>query len=54
MRQINDHLKSIMEIPNKQQKSSPNPKNWNWVAIIAWAIIGTIAFSIFKFLFNLI
>ena len=39
---------------DKQPKPSFNPFKWNWTAIIAWAIIGVIAFNIFKHLFNLI
>ena len=54
MREINDHLKSIMGIPNKQPKSSPNPKNWNWVAIGTWSVIIFFAYKIFNFLFSLI
>lgn len=53
MRQINNHMKQVMGI-KEQPKPSPNPKNWNWTAIIAWAVIGTVAYSIFNFLFNLI
>lgn len=54
MREINDHLKSIMKIPNKQPKSYPNPKNWNWVAIGTWSVIIFFAYKIFNFLFSLI
>jgi hypothetical protein len=54
MREINDHMKQVMGIQNKQPKPSFNPKNWNWTAIITWTVIGFIAYNIFKFLINLI
>lgn len=56
MRQINDHMKDVMDIkPNKQQpKPSNNPLKWNWTAIGTWSVIIFIAYKIFKFLFNLI
>ena len=54
MRQINDHMKSIMEIPNKQPKPSPNPKNWNWIAIGTWSVIIFFGYKIFKFIYTLI
>jgi hypothetical protein len=53
MREINDHMKQVMGIP-KQPKPSFNPKNWNWIAIITWTVIGFITYNIFKFLINLI
>lgn len=54
MRQINDHMKQVMEIKDKQPKPSFNPKNWNWVAIIAWAVIVFTSYTIFKGLYKLI
>ncbi len=54
MRQINDHMKEVIGIPNKQPKPSPNPKKWNWVAIGTWSVIIFFAYRIFKFLFSLI
>ena len=54
MRQINDHMKQVMGIPDKQPKPSFNPKNWNWTAIIVWTAITIIAYNIFKSLYNLI
>lgn len=38
----------------EQPKPSANPKNWNWTAIIAWSVIGTIAASLANLLINLI
>jgi hypothetical protein len=57
MRQINDHLKSIIklneiekQIPKqpKQPKPSFNPFKWNWIAIITWSIISVIVFYLLK------
>jgi hypothetical protein len=38
----------------QQPQPSPNPLKWNWTAIITWAVIGFIAFNIFKYLSNLL
>ena len=54
MRQINDHIKQVMGIPDKQPKPSFNPLKWNWTAIIVWTAIIIIAYNIFIFFFNLI
>ena len=57
MRQINNHMKDVVGIePIKSQQPKPsfNPKNWNWTAIIVWAILFYIGFNIIKFLINLI
>ena len=53
MAQINDHMKQVMGI-EQQPKLSGNPKNWNWTAIITWAILSYIGFNIGEFLINLI
>ena len=54
MREINDHMKQVMGIQDKQPKPSFNPKNWNWTAIITWSVMGTIAASLVNLLINLI
>jgi gentisate 1,2-dioxygenase len=54
MRQINDHMKQVMGIQDKQPKPSFNPLKWNWTAIITWTVIGFISYNIFKFIINLI
>lgn len=54
MRQINEHMKSVVDKHTKQPKPSSNPKNWNWVAIGTWSVIFFIAYKIFKGLYNLI
>ena len=58
MRQINNHMKDVVGIEPvqkpQQPKSSPNPKNWNWVAIGTWSVMIFFAYKIFKFLINLI
>ena len=58
MRQINDHMKDVVGIEPvqkpQQPQPSPNPLKWNWTAIITWAVIGFIAFNIFKYLSNLL
>jgi len=58
MRQINDHMKDVVGIEPVQKPQQPqpsfNPLKWNWTAIITWAIMGFIAFNIFKYLFSLI
>lgn len=54
MRQINDHMKQVIGIPDKQPKPSFNPLKWNWTAIIVWTAIIIIAYNIFKSLYNLI
>ena len=54
MRQINEHMKEVMGIPDKQSKPSFNPLNWNWTAIIVWTAITIIAYNIFNLLINLI
>jgi hypothetical protein len=46
-------MKEVMGI-KEQPKPSSNPKNWNWTAIITWAVIGIIAYIIFKTIYNLI
>ena len=38
----------------EQPKPSSNPKNWNWTAIIAWSVLGTVAASLATLLINLI
>jgi len=38
----------------EQPKPSANPKNWNWTAIIAWSVLGTVAASLATLLINLI
>ena len=53
MRQLNNHIKEVMGI-KEQPKPSANPKNWNWTAIIAWSVLGTVAASLATSLINLI
>ena len=53
MRQLNNHIKEVMGI-QEQPKPSANPKNWNWTAIIAWSVLGTVAASLATLLINLI
>lgn len=53
MRQLNNHIKEVMGI-KEQPKPSANPKNWNWTAIIAWSVMGTVAASLATLLINLI
>jgi hypothetical protein len=38
----------------KKYNKSNNPLTWNWPAIIVWAVIATVAFNIFKFLYSVI
>jgi hypothetical protein len=38
----------------KKYNKSNNPLAWNWTAIIAWSVIGYIAYNIFKFLLSVI
>ena len=54
MREVNDHVKEVMGIKDKQPKPSSNPKNWNWTTIIAWSIILTAAASLINLIINLI
>ena len=53
MRELNNHIKEVIGV-KEQPKSSPNPKNWNWVAIITWSVIFTIAYHLMKIIYNLI
>lgn len=53
MRQLNNHIKEVMGI-KEQPKPFANPKNWNWTAIIAWSVMGTVAASLATLLINLI
>jgi hypothetical protein len=46
-------MKEVMGI-KEQPKPSVNPKNWNWIAIIAWSVILTIAASLINVIINLI
>jgi len=54
MREINDHMKQVMGIQDKQPKPSFNPLKWNWAAIITWSVMAVIAYNIFKAMYNLI
>ncbi len=38
----------------KKYNKSNNPLDWNWTAIITWAVISTIAYNIFSFLYSLV
>lgn len=54
MREINDHVKQVMGIKDKQPKPSANPKNWNRTAIATWAFIAFVVCNFIKFLIDII
>jgi hypothetical protein len=57
MREVNDHIKEVVgvkEIKPQQPKTSFNPLNWNWTAIIAWTVIGIIQYNILKHITDLL